>query len=101
MFIYIKVSRTDHFHIVVNDVHLLPTSCFAQAGALRLACVPIPCPLEQVVHGKHRQVNRDDQESCEDRHHDQQCRFQHRDRLLYSSVGLARKVLADDAECLV
>ena len=101
MFIYIKVSCTDHFHIVVNDVHLLRTSCFAQAGALRLACMPIPCPSEQVVHRKHRQIDRDDQESCEDRHQDQQCRFQHGDRLLYSSVGLACEVLADDVQRLV
>ena len=96
MFIYIKVSHTDHFHIVVNDVHLLRTSRFAQAGAPRLACMPSPCPLEQVVHRKHRQIDRDHQESCEDRHEDQQCRLQHGDRLLYSSVRLACEVLADD-----
>ena len=78
MFIYIKVSRTDHFHIVVG-------------GAA----------LEKVVHGKHRQIDRDDQESCEDRHEDQQCRLEHRDRLLYSSVRLACEVLADDVQCLV
>ena len=101
MFIYIKVSRTDHFHIVVNDERLLRTSRFAQSGTLRLACVPISCPLEQVIHRKHRQIDRDDQESCKDRHQDQQCRFQHGDRLLYSPVGLACEVLADDVQCLI
>ena len=98
---YIKVSRTDHFHIVVNDERLLRTSRFAQATALRLACVPISCPLEQVIHRKHRQIDRDNQESCKDRHQNQQCRFQHGDRLLYSPVGLACEVLADDVQRLV
>ena len=93
MFVYIKVSCTDHFHIVVGG----PGCCVH----LVLLCNPLCATLEKIVHGKHRQIDRDDQESREDRHQDQQCRFQHRDRLLYSPVRLACEVLADDVQCLV